>query len=214
MAELGIYDYGARFYSPKLGRFLSADTIVPNAHNPQDLNRFSYVRNNPIRYNDPTGHCADPLTGTMCLGVAITLPGLTVMVAGVAAVAILTYVIVTPRDVQRENAQRAVNAIKNEIEATSAFFAKEKDDEGFIEAASAFSAKKKDDVGFIEELLRKHGLLKDRKNGVRRGLHDDEISGYGLTEEEIEAEIADKAADIARRLKNKDKNKDKKSRPE
>jgi len=25
------------------------------------LNRFSYVRNNPIRYNDPTGHfCSDP----------------------------------------------------------------------------------------------------------------------------------------------------------
>ena len=47
MAGLGIYDYGARFYSPKLGRFLSADTIVPNVHNPQDLNRFSYVRNNP-----------------------------------------------------------------------------------------------------------------------------------------------------------------------
>ena len=46
MAGLGIYDYGARFYSPKLGRFLSADTIVPNVHNPQDLNRFSYVRNN------------------------------------------------------------------------------------------------------------------------------------------------------------------------
>jgi len=34
---------------------------VPNPYNPQDLNRFSYVRNNPIRYNDPTGHfCSDP----------------------------------------------------------------------------------------------------------------------------------------------------------
>ena len=30
MAGLGIYHYNARFYSPKLGRFLSADTIVPN----------------------------------------------------------------------------------------------------------------------------------------------------------------------------------------
>jgi len=29
MAGLGIYHYGARFYSPKLGRFLSADTVVP-----------------------------------------------------------------------------------------------------------------------------------------------------------------------------------------
>jgi hypothetical protein len=29
---------------------------VPNAANPQDLNRYSYVRNNPIRYTDPSGH--------------------------------------------------------------------------------------------------------------------------------------------------------------
>jgi RHS repeat-associated protein len=56
MTGLGIYHYGARFYSPKLGRFLSADTIVPDQFNPQDLNRFSYVRNNPLRYTDPTGH--------------------------------------------------------------------------------------------------------------------------------------------------------------
>jgi len=56
MADLGIYDYGARFYSPKLGRFLSADSIMPGFDNPQNLNRFSYVRNNPLRYIDPTGH--------------------------------------------------------------------------------------------------------------------------------------------------------------
>ena len=47
--------------SPYINRFLSPDTIVPNSYNPQDLNRFSYVRNNPIRYTDPTGHfCSDP----------------------------------------------------------------------------------------------------------------------------------------------------------
>jgi len=61
MTGLGIYHFNARFYSPKLGRFLSADTIVPNPANPQDLNRFSYVRNNPLRYTDPTGNraCGD-----------------------------------------------------------------------------------------------------------------------------------------------------------
>jgi len=53
---LGIYHYGARFYSPKLGRFLSADTIVPGYANPQAFNRYSYVINNPLRYTDPTGH--------------------------------------------------------------------------------------------------------------------------------------------------------------
>ena len=56
MAGLDIYHYGARFYSPKLGRFLSADTIVPGAANPQAYNRYSYVLGNPLRYTDPTGH--------------------------------------------------------------------------------------------------------------------------------------------------------------
>jgi RHS repeat-associated protein len=56
MTGLGIYHYGARFYSPKLGRFLSADTIVPGAANPQAYNRYSYVLGNPLRYVDPSGH--------------------------------------------------------------------------------------------------------------------------------------------------------------
>ena len=60
MAGLGIYHFNARFYSPKLGRFLSADSIIPGAANPQAHNRYSYVANNPLRYTDPTGHyCID-----------------------------------------------------------------------------------------------------------------------------------------------------------
>jgi len=53
---IGLYDYGARFYDPLLGRFLSADTVVPQLGNPQALNRYAYVLNNPLRYTDPTGH--------------------------------------------------------------------------------------------------------------------------------------------------------------
>ncbi|MER3448077.1 MAG: hypothetical protein C4291_15190, partial [Candidatus Dadabacteria bacterium] len=55
-ANYELYDYQARFYDPLLGRFLSADTIVPGAGNPQALNRFSYVYNSPLRYIDPSGH--------------------------------------------------------------------------------------------------------------------------------------------------------------
>jgi len=50
--------YGARYYDYILGRFISADTIVPGAMNPQALNRYSYVLNNPLKYTDPTGHFA------------------------------------------------------------------------------------------------------------------------------------------------------------
>jgi RHS repeat-associated protein len=49
---LGLYNYKARFYSTTLGRFLSPDTLVVDG-----LNRYTYVKNNPMRYNDPTGRC-------------------------------------------------------------------------------------------------------------------------------------------------------------
>jgi RHS repeat-associated protein len=54
--DVQLMDYGARYYDAKLGRFVQADTIVPEPGNPQALNRFSYVANNPLRYTDPTGH--------------------------------------------------------------------------------------------------------------------------------------------------------------
>jgi RHS repeat-associated protein len=56
MADLGLYYYNARYYLPSTGRFLSADTIVPDPTNPQSFNRYSYVNNNPLRFTDPTGH--------------------------------------------------------------------------------------------------------------------------------------------------------------
>jgi RHS repeat-associated protein len=54
--EVGLYFYNARSYSPALGRFISADTIVPSPSDPQSLNRFSYGLNNPVKYQDPSGH--------------------------------------------------------------------------------------------------------------------------------------------------------------
>ena len=45
--SLGLCDYKARFYDPALGRFISADTVVPEPGNPQALNRYSYVLGNP-----------------------------------------------------------------------------------------------------------------------------------------------------------------------
>ena len=54
--QSGLYYYGARMYDAALGRFISADTVVPGAGNPQSLNRYSYVLNNPLRYVDPSGH--------------------------------------------------------------------------------------------------------------------------------------------------------------
>jgi RHS repeat-associated protein len=54
----GLSYYNARWYDAQLGRFTSADTLVPDPNDPQDLNRFTYAKNSPLRYNDPSGHCA------------------------------------------------------------------------------------------------------------------------------------------------------------
>jgi RHS repeat-associated protein len=99
-AGTGLLFYNARYYDPGLGRFVQADSVVPNtsrraltvdfhevgfvrdaakennqgfwfqlsdrdrqkatvpwgSDRPQDLNRYSYANNNPLRYNDPSGH--------------------------------------------------------------------------------------------------------------------------------------------------------------
>ena len=55
-SESGLYNYNARLYDPEIGRFISADPIVPDPFNPQSLNRYSYVLNNPLIYTDPSGY--------------------------------------------------------------------------------------------------------------------------------------------------------------
>ncbi len=55
-AESGLYNYDARLYDPVIGRFISPDSVIPDQYNPQSLNRYSYCLNNPLVYNDPTGH--------------------------------------------------------------------------------------------------------------------------------------------------------------
>ncbi len=64
--DLGLYYYNARYYTPGIGRFLSADTLVPNPQNPQALNRYAYVLNRPLNFSDPTGHCANEFYDTDC----------------------------------------------------------------------------------------------------------------------------------------------------
>jgi len=59
----------ARYCSPLLGRFLSADPVLGRPETPQSWNRYTYVVNNPLKYVDPTGEAmtggqiADELEG-------------------------------------------------------------------------------------------------------------------------------------------------------
>jgi RHS repeat-associated protein len=50
------YYYEARYYNPQFRHFTQADTVVPDIYYPQDLNRYAYVKNNPVKLVDPSGH--------------------------------------------------------------------------------------------------------------------------------------------------------------
>ncbi len=63
-SESGLDYFGARYYGSALGRFTSPDWSekpqgVPyaNLEDPQTLNLYTYVRNNPLAHPDPDGHC-------------------------------------------------------------------------------------------------------------------------------------------------------------
>jgi RHS repeat-associated protein len=53
--ETGNDYFGARYNSSSMGRFLTPDPLGGEKLDPQTLNKYSYVRNNPINRIDPTG---------------------------------------------------------------------------------------------------------------------------------------------------------------
>jgi RHS repeat-associated protein len=58
--ETGFDYFGARYYASETGRFTMVDPVVPvntALLDPQLWNRYTYVRNNPLRFTDPDGRC-------------------------------------------------------------------------------------------------------------------------------------------------------------
>ena len=56
-SESSLDYFGARHYGSSMGRFMQPDEAFndQNTSDPQSWNLYSYVRNNPLRYTDPTG---------------------------------------------------------------------------------------------------------------------------------------------------------------
>ena len=64
-AENELIYMNARYYDSQLGRFLLHNSVIPDLEQPQMLNRFSYVINDPLGYVDlngmePTSVILDP----------------------------------------------------------------------------------------------------------------------------------------------------------
>ncbi len=63
-SESGLDYFGKRYYESTMGRFMSPDPMIimkQKFTDPQQWNMYSYTRNNPLRFTDPTGMyvCAD-----------------------------------------------------------------------------------------------------------------------------------------------------------
>jgi RHS repeat-associated protein len=92
--ETGNDYFDARYYASAMGRFMSPDWAakeepVPYAtfDDPQSLNLYSYVRNNPLSRADKDGHCAEDaciLEGGAAAGTGLYLLGAAAIAGGAA----------------------------------------------------------------------------------------------------------------------------------
>ncbi len=80
----GLILFPARAYDPQLGRFIQADPFVQDPSDPQTLNRYAYVRNNPVNLVDPSGY---KWSWKAFFGI-VAIVAIVVVTAGVAAPAI------------------------------------------------------------------------------------------------------------------------------
>ncbi len=55
-SETGLYYLNARYYDSETARFLTEDTYRGEKNDPLSLNLYTYCKNNPLKYVDPTGH--------------------------------------------------------------------------------------------------------------------------------------------------------------
>jgi RHS repeat-associated protein len=65
IAALCLVNLNARIYDPTIGRFMAADTTIPDPYDLQSYNRYTYTDNRPLSFTDTTGH--DPSCIGSCL---------------------------------------------------------------------------------------------------------------------------------------------------
>ncbi|MCL6601185.1 MAG: hypothetical protein K6T81_20995, partial [Alicyclobacillus macrosporangiidus] len=86
--DTGLYYLNARYYNPKIGRFLSEDPVGPTVGDATTYNIHSYVRNNPQAFSDPSGQDALLATAVYFIpGVGEAALALTGVIVGIGITA-------------------------------------------------------------------------------------------------------------------------------
>lgn len=86
-AEVGIIHMNGRLYDPLLRRFLNADENIQDPVNTQNYNKYGYVMNNPLMFNDPSGEFIPIIFGmaavwsAVVIGAAVGLAAYTIALA-------------------------------------------------------------------------------------------------------------------------------------
>jgi len=111
----GLIHMQGRIYDPYIGRFLSPDPFVKDYHDPQSLNRYSYCRNNPLKYTDPSGYI-DGWSSNTFLDVASDLMDAWDYVCGLPSTYVYNPIIRPSVDFVNNNIVRpGVNFVNNNI---------------------------------------------------------------------------------------------------
>lgn len=97
--DTGLYYYRGRYYDPEIGKFTSPDRRIGALEDPQSLNSYAYVLNNPATFNDPSGQepasanwrTVEKFATTFVLTVGIFAAATAILpeVAGAAAVTVM-----------------------------------------------------------------------------------------------------------------------------
>ncbi|MEW5788556.1 MAG: FG-GAP-like repeat-containing protein [Pseudomonadota bacterium] len=83
MLDNGFIHMGGRIYDPVIGRMLSADPYIQAPYLGQNLNRYSYVLNNPLRFTDPDGHFIFALFSVIANAIAVEVAGVVIAEFGI-----------------------------------------------------------------------------------------------------------------------------------
>lgn len=84
LQDVGIIHMNGRLYDPLMRRFLNADENIQDPYNTQNYNKYGYVMNNPLMFNDPSGE-------VIFLGIAMALVVKAIIIG--AAVALASYTV-------------------------------------------------------------------------------------------------------------------------